>query len=338
MIVFFDVDDTAYNYLKDKPICEGNVCTFEHNIDTLTDKDFAKFKDVQIISVFINTHLTAEMLAKFPKLKLVATRSTGVNHIDIGYCTEHGIAVANVPKYGEATVAEFALGLCLNLTRKIDRAYTDLKGGICTIDKYMGRDLYESTIGIIGTGAIGRHAVKIALGLGMKVIAYDLFPSKDLIAYGVEYVDLDTLYARSDFISLHCPLTKDNHHMIDATAFAKMKDGVIIINTARGELINSEDLYLALKSGKVGGAGLDALEEESTIFEEDIYISKMNQFKQSELVTSFVNMKLLQLPNVIITPHIAFNSVNAVNRILDSTVNNIESFEKGIMMNIVNKI
>lgn len=338
MIVFFDVDEITHNYLKDKAICDGGACMFEHNIASLSNEDIAKYQSAEIISVFINTRLTAETLAKFPNLKLVTTRSTGTNHIDIGYCDAHNIVVENVPRYGEATVAEFALGLCLNLTRKVNRAYQDLKNGICEIDKYMGRDLYKSTLGVIGTGAIGRHTVKIAQGLGMNILAYDLYPAEDLKANGVQYVELDELYAQSDFISLHCPLTKDNWHMIDKEAMAKMKDGVIIINTARGELINSEDLYAALKSGKVGAAGLDALEEEASIFNEDIYISRMNQFKQSELVTSFVNMKLLQLNNVIITPHIAFNSINAINRILDTTLHNIEMFQQGNIVNAVGKI
>lgn len=337
MIVFFDADDITRTYLKDKGSLKKDVVLFEGTADTLTDSEYEKVKKASIISVFINSRVTKEVIDRFPDLKLIVTRSTGFNHIDTDYCTKKGIIVENVLRYGEATVAEFALGMCLNLTRKVNIAYHDLRNGIIDIDRYMGRDMFESTIGIIGTGAIGKHAVKIALGLGMNVLAYDLYPSKDLIAYGVEYVELDEMYARSDFISLHCPLTKDNIGFMDAKAFAKMKDGVIIINTARGELINNEDLYLALKSGKVAGAGLDALAEESTVFGNDIYISNLNKFSQSELITSFVNMKLLQLPNVIITPHIAFNSKDAVIRILDTSIKNIESFKKGELHNVVNK-
>ena len=337
MIVFFDVDEITRTYLKEKGLIKRDTVLFENTIDTLSDSDFDKIKDATVISVFINSKVTKEVIDRFPSLKLIATRSTGFNHIDLDYCTKKNIVVENVLRYGEATVAEFALGLCLNLTRKMNVAYNDLKNGIVDIDRYMGRDMFESTIGIIGTGAIGKHAVKIALGLGMNVLAYDLYPSKDLIAYGVEYVDLDEMYSRADFISLHCPLTKDNEGFMNADAFAKMKDGVIIINTARGELINNEDLYKALKSGKVGGAGLDALAEESTIFGNDIYISNLNKFPQSELVTSFVNMKLLQLPNVIITPHIAFNSRDAVVRILATSVQNIDDFRKGKLSNVVNK-
>ena len=335
MIVFFDVDDITYDYLKDKNICDGGVCAFEKGIETLSPADYEKIKDAEIFSVFIHSKMTPEVLKKFPELKLITTRSTGFNHIDLDYCKKHGIVVENVPKYGEATVAEFALGLCLNLTRKIGVAFSDLKRGICNIDRYMGKDLFESTLGVIGTGAIGRHAVQIAKGLGMEVIAYDLFPNKELIANGLEYVSLDELYARSDFITLHCPLTPENHHMINAKSFAKMKDGVIIINTARGELIDNEALYKALKSGKVGGAGLDALEQESAIMSNDIYISHVKTIPQEEVITSFINMKLLQLPNVIITPHIGFNSIDAIRRILAQTVKNIEEFKKG---NIINEV
>jgi len=335
MIVFFDVDDITYDYLKDKNICEGGVCAFEKGVETLSSADYEKIKDAEIFSVFIHSKMTPEVLKKFPKLKLITTRSTGFNHIDLDYCKKHGIVVENVPKYGEATVAEFALGLCLNLTRKIGVAFSDLKRGICNIDRYMGKDLFESTLGVIGTGAIGRHAVQIAKGLGMKVIAYDLFPNKELIANGLKYVSLDELFARSDFITLHCPLTPENHHMINAKSFAKMKDGVIIINTARGELIDNEALYKALKSGKVGGAGLDALEQESAIMSNDIYISHVKTIPQEEVITSFINMKLLQLPNVIITPHIGFNSIDAIRRILAQTVKNIEEFKKG---NIINEV
>jgi len=337
MIVFFDVDDITRSYLKEKGLLKRDVVLFDGTADALSDSDYEKIKAASVISVFIHSQITKDVIDRFPNLKLIVTRSTGFNHIDTDYCTQKGIAVENVARYGEATVAEFALGLCLNLTRKVNIAYHDLRNGIVNIDRYMGRDMFESVIGIIGTGAIGRHAVKIALGLGMNVLAYDLYPSKDLIAYGVEYVELNEMYRRADFISLHCPLTKDNKGFMNAQAFAKMKDGVIIINTARGELINNEDLYVALKSGKVGGAGLDALAEEGTIFGNDIYLSGLNKFQQSELITSFVNLKLLQLPNVIITPHIAFNSKDAVIRILNTTIQNIEDFKKGKLPNLVNK-
>ncbi len=333
MIVFFDVDEITYNYIKERKICDSDACFYEHNVSSLSDADYQKIKDADIISIFIHSDFNKDVLKKFPKLRLLTTRSTGVNHIDTAYCKEHGIIVENVPRYGEATVAEFALGLCLNLTRKINIAYTDLKNGICDIDKYMGKDLYQSTLGVVGTGAIGRHAIKIAQGLGMKILAYDLYPNKDLT--GVEYVSLDEIYAKSDFITLHCPLTKDNYHLLDSKAFGKMKKGVIIINTARGELIDNEALYKALKEGKVGAAGLDALEEEGAILDDDIYLAKPSKIPQNDLVTSFINMKLLQLPNVIITPHIAFNSIDAIHRILEMTIENIAKFKKGELQNVI---
>ena len=333
MIVFFDVDEITYNYIKEREICDSDACIFEHNVSSVSDADYQKIKDADIISVFIHSNFNKEVLQKFPKLKLITTRSTGVNHIDTEYCKQHGIVVENVPRYGEATVAEFALGMCLNLTRKVNIAYNDLKNGICDIDRYMGKDLYQSTLGVIGTGAIGRHTIKIASGLGMKILAYDLYPNKDLT--DVEYVSLDEIYEKSDFITLHCPLTKDNYHMLDSVAFEKMKKGVIIINTARGELIDNEALYKALKEGKVGAAGLDALEEESAILDDDIYLAKPSKIPQNDLVTSFINMKLLQLPNVIITPHIAFNSLDAIHRILETTIENIAAFKNGKMQNVI---
>ena len=333
MIVFFDVDEITYNYIKERKICDSDACFFEQNVNALSEPDYQKIKEADIISIFIHSNFNKEILAKFPKLKLLTTRSTGINHIDTNYCKEHGIIVENVPRYGEATVAEFALGMCLNLTRKVNIAYNDLKNGICDIDRYMGKDLYQSTLGVIGTGAIGRHAIKIASGLGMKILAYDLYPNKELT--DIQYVSLDEIYAKSDFITLHCPLTKDNYHMLDNSAFNKMKKGVIIINTARGELIDNEALYRALKDGKVAAAGLDALEEEGAILDDDIYLAKPSKIPQNDLVTSFINMKLLQLPNVIITPHIAFNSIDAIHRILEATIDNIAAFKKGELKNVI---
>jgi D-lactate dehydrogenase len=209
--------------------------------------------------------------------------------------------------------------------------------GVYKVKRYTGFDLYGRTIGIIGTGAIGRHVIKLAKGFGMNVLAYDLYPNEEFQRiYNINYVSLDELYAGSDVISLHAPSTKENYHLLNDGAFSKMKDGVIIINTARGDLIDGEALYRNILSGKVGGAGLDVLENEDFIIHDDIMLEQENM-NMNFAINTIVNAKLLKHKNVIVTPHVAFNSADAVHRILETTIKNIESFADGKLINSVIK-
>lgn len=336
-IVFFDTDRITRDYLHDKKMCDCDVIYLENSIENTDAETYEKIKDAKAISVFVHTaaKMNAETLDKYPNLQLIATRSTGIDHIDLDYCRKRNIEVVHVPKYGEATVAEYTFGLLLNLSRKIIEARNDMKNASVHINDYLGFDLYDHTIGIIGTGAIGRHVAKLARGFGMHVLAYDLYPNEEFQRiYNIHYVTLDELYAQSDIITLHAPSTKDNHHLLNDAAFAKMKDGVIIINTARGDLIDTESLYKHIVTGKVAGAGLDVLENEDFLLHDDIII-KDQDIGLDFAMNTIANSKLLQHKRVIITPHIGFNSIDAVHRILNTTVKNIEAFFAGRTQNSV---
>ncbi|OGI01128.1 MAG: hypothetical protein A2Y25_10040 [Candidatus Melainabacteria bacterium GWF2_37_15] len=321
--VFFDVKDYEEQYLlENKP----EECDFLLIKDTFSDV----VKDAEIISVFTSSKVPSEMLKNMPNLKLIATRSTGFNNVDLEYCKNAGIQVVNVPRYGEVTVAEFAFALLLNLTRKVSQAYEELKEGKISLQGSIGMDLLGKTIGIIGTGAIGCYVAKIAHGFGMKILSYDPFPREDIKEkYEVQYTTLDELLKNSDIISLHAPSTKENFHMINDDSFSKMKNGVIIINTARGEIMDTGALYKALKSGKVAGAGLDVLECEDIIVREELYLTKIDCVNKECLENTLINHKLLDMPNVIVTPHIAFDSKEAITRILNTTLDNIRGYLKG---------
>lgn len=337
--VFFDVDKITKDYLEKHQICDGNVVMLSESMENISQEQFEKVKDAEIISVFVHTALkmTKETLDKYTNLKLIATRSTGFDHIDLNYCKNRGIEVVNVPKYGEATVAEFTFGVLLALARHIIQARTDMKNNFVRMNEYIGFDLYGHTLGIIGTGAIGRHVAKLARGFGMDVLAYDIYPNEEFQRiYNIHYVGLDELYAKSDIITLHAPATKENYHLLNDEAFKKMKDGVIIANTARGSLVDPEALYRALVSGKVKGAALDVLENEDFIIHDDM-ILKSQDIPMDYAMNTIINARLLQMKNVIITPHIGFNSIDAVHRILHTTLENINHFCAGNVQNSVIK-
>ena len=337
--VFFDVDKITKDYLEKQQICDGNVVMLSESMENISQEQFEKVKDAEIISVFVHTALkmTKETLDKYTNLKLIATRSTGFDHIDLNYCKNRGIEVVNVPKYGEATVAEFTFGVLLALARHIIQARTDMKNNFVRMNEYIGFDLYGHTLGIIGTGAIGRHVAKLARGFGMDVLAYDIYPNEEFQRiYNIHYVGLDELYAKSDIITLHAPATKENYHLLNDEAFKKMKDGVIIANTARGSLVDPEALYRALVNGKVKGAALDVLENEDFIIHDDM-ILKSQDIPMDYAMNTIINARLLQMKNVIITPHIGFNSIDAVHRILHTTLENINHFCAGNVQNSVIK-
>lgn len=334
--VFFDIKETEQKFLE-KNIPENCEFIFIQNPFQIEfDKNLDKIKDAVILSVFTSSTVAAANLKKLPNLKLIATRSTGYNNVDLDYCTEHNISVVNVPRYGDITVAEYAFALLLNVIRKVNIAYKDLQKGVIKLEDYTGHDLCGKTIGIIGTGAIGRYTAKIAYGFGMNILSYDPFPNEEIKdKLGVKYVDLETIFKESDIISLHAPSRKENFHMINEKAFSLMKDGVVIVNTARGEIMDTNALYNALKYGKVAGAGLDVLECEEIIANEELFLSKIDCVKKDCLEKTLLNHKLLDMPNVVITPHIAFDTIEAIYRILNTTINNINGYIAG---NIINKV
>ena len=325
-VVFFDTDKYLRAFAKTHPL-DMDVIFFKESLNQISLKKIKAHTDADIISVFAHSSmLDNQKLDLFPNLKLIATRSTGVNHINTVYCERRNINIANVPNYGAQTVAEFAFGLLLNLSRHILTARQDLTHNRLHIPSYTGFDLYGKTIGIIGTGSIGQHMIRLAKGFGMNVLAYDLFHTKTLEPL---YVSFDALLKGSDIISLHIPSTPENHHILNSKAFAKMKKGVYIINTARGDLIDTSALYQALKSGVVAGIGLDVLENEDILLHDEITLKNYSKNNQV-LLDSALNLKLLQYSQAIITPHIAFNTKDALERILKITFETINRFQAEI--------
>ena len=248
--------------------------------------------------------------------RLIAMRCAGYNNVDLK-AAQGRVTVVRVPAYSPYAVAEYATALLFALNRKIHRAYLRTRDFDFSIDGLQGFDLHKKTVGVIGTGKIGRVFIDICRGIGMRTLAYDPYPDERCTG---EYVDLDTLYRESDIISLHCPLTRDTRRMINAGSIAKMKKGVLIINTSRGALIHAEALLDAIKSHKIGGAGLDVYEEETELFYEDF---------SDTIIQDDILVRLLSMPNVIITSHQAFLTDEALENIAKTTLENIRAFLDG---------
>lgn len=290
--------------------------------------------DTEILAVFVHSKLGKDILKKLPKLKMIATMSTGYNHIDLKLAKKKKIPVCNVPVYGENTVAEQAMALMLGLSRKIFPAVKRVKEGVYDFHGLRGTDLKDKTVGIIGTGHIGMHMVKMVQGFGMNVIAYDAFPNKELAkTHNFKYVALNKLLAESDFVSLHVPLFPSTYHMINKRNIKKIKKGAYIINTARGELVEPEAILWALENNQIAGAGLDVLEDEGFVQHEEKIITK--GVTDIQIKTNLVNNLLIDHPNTIITPHNAFNTTEALQRIIDTTVENIKGYVNGEVKNDV---
>ena len=294
-------------------------------------------KDAEIISMFVSSTVTTEIIKEMPKLKLIACRSTGFNNVDFDEVKKRKISVANVPTYGEHTVAEFTMSLMLAMTRKLLIAASQYSRHDTSHEKLHGTDLHGKTLGVIGAGKIGRNVIKAAKAFGLKVIAYDPFLTPEMEAeIDVTAVELNDLLKTSDIITLHTPLTKDNYHLIDSKKLDLMKDGVYIVNTARGELIDTEALVMAIKSGKVAGAALDVLEDEKLIDidEEELLLKKKNTTKET-LEHVLANTILMHMPEVILTGHNAYNTSEAIQRINLTSVDNIQKYLTKIPQNIV---
>jgi D-lactate dehydrogenase len=290
--------------------------------------------DAEIVSPFIYSKLDAARLAKLPRLKLIATRSTGFDHIDVAECKKRGVTVCNVPSYGENTVAEHTFALILALSRKVHEAFVRVRAGNFSLDGLRGFDLKDKTIGVVGAGHIGLHVIRIARGFGMKVLAFDVRRDNFLAeVLGFEYADLDSLLGRSDIISLHAPYNKHTHHLINRDNVGKIKGGAVLINTSRGGLVDTEALLKALDNGILAGAGLDVLEGEEAVLEESALLG--DEVNPEKLRMAIQNHVILKKPNVVFTPHNAFNSQEALERILQTTVENIASYVAGTPRNVV---
>jgi len=276
----------------------------------------------EAICAFVNDDLSRPVVEALHAngVRFIAMRCAGFNNLDLQACAELGIKVARVPKYSPYAVAEHAAALVLALNRKTHRAYNRIREGNFSIEGLLGFDLHGKTAALIGTGTIGAVAAKIFLGFGMRVVAYDPYPNKECVGLGVEFGPLDTIVAEADVISLHCPLTPETHHVVDADRIAKMKRGVMIINTSRGGLIDTQAIIDGLKSGHLGAVGLDVYEEEEDLFFEDL---------SGTIITDDVFSRLLTFPNVLVTGHQAFFTREALDRISAVTMGNISCFEEG---------
>ena len=260
---------------------------------------------------------------------MIALRCAGYNNVDLNAATNHGLTIVRVPGYSPHSVAEHTVGLILALNRKLHRAYNRVREGNFSLEGLLGFDLHGKTTGVIGTGKIGTVVARILAGIGCRVLAVDPFPNEQCRALGVEYTEIDALFPRSDIVTLHCPLLPGNRHMIDAPALARMKPGVMLINTSRGALIDTPAVIEALKTGQVGYLGLDVYEEEEDIFFED---------RSSFIINDDVFSRLLTFPNVIITGHQAFFTREALENIAQTTIENIVQFEtNGMSPNAVGR-
>ena len=321
-MAFFDTkpyDKVWFNRMKDQYGIQIKYFESKLNSDSVV---MAKGFDGVI--AFVNDVIDCGVINKMHEMgiKLIALRCAGYNNIDLK-CAKDKIHIVRVPKYSPYAVAEHAMGILLCLNRRIHRAYIRTKDFNFSLNGLTGFDLKGKTVGVIGTGKIGRVFIDICKGLGMKIIANDPYPTLNEI----EYTDIDKICEKSDVISLHCPLTKDTKHIINEKTIDKMKKGVYIINTSRGALINSEDLLEGLKSKKIGGAALDVYEEESDIFFED---------KSHKLIDDDTLRILLSMPNVILTSHQAFLTKEALENIADVTLGNIDNyFSKNEILNQV---
>lgn len=279
------------------------------------------------VCAFVNDNLGAETIEGLVKrgIRLIAMRCAGYNNVDLPAASGR-IDVVRVPEYSPHAVAEYSLGLLLCLNRSLHRAFCRVRENNFSINGFLGFDLHGKTVGIIGTGKIGRAFAGVLQGFGVRILAYDVYPNAEAAkTLHMEYVDLETLYRESDVISLHCPLTPDNLHMINASSLAMMKHGVMLINTSRGKLIDSSALINALKTGQVGSAGLDVYEEETDYFFED---------RSDAAIQDDILARLMTFPNVLITSHQAFFTHEAIRNIAETTLGNIRMyFESGDMPN-----
>lgn len=292
--------------------------------ETALNKDTASLTNgFDAVCIFVNDSVdknTIEILSK-NGIRLIALRCAGFNNVDIEAAKSNNIKVVRVPAYSPEAVAEHAVALILTLNRKTHKAYNRVREGNFSLKNLIGFNLYGKTIGVIGTGQIGATFCRIIKGFGCKIIAFDVSKSSELVQQGVEYLSLDEVFQESDILSLHCPLNASTKHIVNEKSIALMKDGVMIINTSRGALINTAHVITGLTSKKIGYLGIDVYEQEEKLFFEDL---------SESIIEDDLILKLISFPNVLITSHQAYFTKEAMDEITTTTLQNIEAFDKNL--------
>lgn len=334
-VAFFGSEPGEKEHLKEKLDGIADAVFYDSKIDKdhLPDK-----RDFKVISVFTDSHIDRNVMESLPDLKFITTRSTGFDHIDLEAAAERGIKIANVPAYGTTTVAEYTFALILAVSRKITQAYERVREeGRFSVDGLRGIDLFGKTLGVVGAGRIGSHVIKIARGFGMNVIAFDKSPNHDFAKeHTFKHAELDEVLSNSDIVTIHLPYTDETHHLINSEKLSLMRKGAILINTARGTIVETEALVKSLKEGHLAGAGLDVLEEEGVIKDEIEFLVSGHP-AEHDLRAVLADHILIDMSNVVVTPHNAFNTQEALGRIADTTIENIKSFIEGAPNNLVEK-
>jgi len=338
-IVFVETEDDEQPFFATS--LPGHVVEFVDELSEVPD-------DAEVVSVFVNSAIDDDFMAKHPALRLVTSRSSAVDHLDAVAAKQRGVVLAHVPDYGAATVAEHTFALILGVTRRLRQCFENTDRGRGAVERLRGRELRGKTLGVVGTGRVGRMVISIARAFGMDCVACDSSPGEGLEKMlGFRYLPLEELLKVADIITLHIPLTEETRRVLDARRLALCKQGFILINTARGALVDIDALLEGLNSGRVGGVGLDVLEEESAFRADTSRIigaqivqkihamntpggdSERRQERLQELQGIMRNRQLLAHENVFFTPHVGFNSVEAIERINLGTVHNIREFCEG---------
>lgn len=330
-IAFFEIHDWEKDILSMR--FRGHNLIFFSAPLTLDNVNYVK--DFEVLSVFIYSKMDKQLIDKLPNLKLITTRSMGLDHIDLAYAAKKGIKVSNAPRYGDNSVAEHTFGLILSLSRNIHKAYMRTLYKNYSIEGLKGFDLKGKNLGVIGAGRIGSHVIKIAKSFEMNVLAVDHNTPKELKKL-CKFVSFNELIRKSDIVTLHVPYCKQNHHLINRKALAKFKKGALLINTSRGPVVETKALLWALEKNILSGAGLDVLEGEELIKEEKELLHDLKKLNLEKIRQLAIDHQLLNNEKVVFTPHIAFYSQEAVQRILDVTMDNIQCFIKNKPINVVN--
>ncbi len=305
--------------------------------ENLSSSTISRATKAEAVTVFVNSMVDKSIIDSLPNLKLIITRSTGFDHIDVAHAQSKGILVCNIPAYGSRTVAEFTFALILTLSRKVFSAIEQIKfNKSWDVSNFEGFNLQGKTLGVVGTGRIGLNVIQIAKGFDMKIMAHDAFPNEDKAkAYGFEYSkSLEELLAASDIVTLHVPANPDTHHLINLDNISKVKKGCMLINTARGDVIDPAALIKGLNEGILGGAGLDVLEGEHELKEEAELMSS-NHLSFEKLKVLLEDHELMDHPKVIITPHVAFNTREARTEIMTTTLTNLSGFMANEPQNVI---